>query len=411
MKYSSYLLLIFLFPAQLFAQKKEHDTDVNYDESKVPAYSLPDALTSANGSLITTAEQWQHIRRPEILSLFSNLIYGHIPLPESQIQTTARVRAHDPSYLNGKATRKVVELTFENEKGKARMEILLISPNQITGPVPAFQMISFDAADSDKMQLNPNQAGLLNNGWPIQEIIDKGFALVTTYHADLVRHNEHEFKEGIHPLFFKSNQSFPKAHEWGVISAIGWGAMRALDYLAAEPGIDQNRVALIGHSKLGKATLWAAAQDTRFAMAISIQSGCGGAALWRRKYGETLEKLNRFPHWLCSNARKFNHLEDDLPIDQHMLLALIAPRPLYISSASRDGWADPRGEYLSAYYAGKVYGLFGKTGLPSPNIPSTNEAFNRQTVGYHLKEGKHRIDLYDWQQYLTFAEFHFLSRN
>ncbi|MEM7370324.1 MAG: acetylxylan esterase [Bacteroidota bacterium] len=403
--------LLFLLTCPGLAQKKEHDTNVNYDESKVPAYSLPALLKSANGTIIQTPEQWRTIRRPEILSLFANLVYGQIPVPESPIQTTARVRQHEPNFLDGKATRKIVQLEFENKKGKASMDVLLISPNQISAPVPVFQMISFDAADSDKMQLNPEQPHLLNNGWPIQEIIDRGFALVTTYHSDLVRHNEHEFRQGIHPLFFKTNQSFPKADEWGVISAIGWGAMRALDYLAAEPGMDQNRVALIGHSKLGKATLWAAAQDERFAMAISIQSGCGGAALWRRRYGETLEKINRFPHWLATNSRKFTNQEEDLPVDQHMLLALIAPRPLYISSATQDGWADPRGEYLSAYHASEVYRFLGKKGLTDSNSPAPNQAINQQHVAYHIKEGRHRIDLFDWKQYLDFAEFHFLSRN
>ena len=167
------------------------------------------------------------------------------------------------------------------------------------------------------------------------------------------------------------------------------------------------RVEDMGHSKRGKATLWAAAQDQRFALAISANSGCAGAALWRRGYGETLAKMtSRFPYWLCANAQKFVGREDDLPVDQHMLLALLAPRPVYVASATADHWADPRGEYLSANHASAVYHLLGKRGLTSENSPQADRAIMESEVGYHLKTGGHSIDKFDWDKFLEFADHH-----
>ena len=186
--------------------------------------------------------------------------------------------------------------------------------------------LGFDDTRGGGFDADPNRAGLLRNGWPVGEFLRRGFAFVAVNQSDLVRHNEVEFLTGIHPLFYRDGQSFPKAYEWGVIAAVSWSASRALDYLATDPDIDAARVAVMGHSKCGKAALWAAAQDTRFALVVSAESGHPGAALTRRRFGETLEKtVTRFPYWLCRNAQKFAEREDDLPVDQHMLLACIAP--------------------------------------------------------------------------------------
>ena len=244
------------------------------------------------------------------------------------------------------------------------------------------------------------------NLFPLLAVL--GAAAIFVYQQDLVRHNEVEFLRGIHPLFYADGQSFPKAYEWGVLSTVAWGAMRAMDYLETDDDIDQSRVAVMGHSKMGKAALWTAAQDQRFAMAISAQSGCAGAALWRRRSGETLEKMvTRFPYWLCRNSWKFVNQEDDLPIDQHMLLALIAPRPVYVHSALEDTWADPRGEYLSAFHASEVYRLLGKKGLENEASPGLWEPIVESDVGYHIRDGGHSIELYDWERFLDFADYHF----
>ncbi len=401
-------VLLFSGTITLSREPKEYDSDVIYDQSKVPHYDLPPLLVTAEGKTIKTPEEWRNIRRPQILALFSNLVYGRVPKPESPIKTEFEVKKTDPEFMGGKATRKDVQIRFSNEKGKAEMLVLVFVPNKATKPVPAFVKHSFNNTKSRDFNAHPTRPGRLRNGWPLGEFFDRGYAFVAVYQQDLVGHNEVEFLKGIHPLFYKKGQSFPKAHEWGVLSTVAWGAMRAMDYLQTDSDIDHNRVAIMGHSKMGKAALWTAAQDERFALAISAQSGCAGAALWRRRSGETLEKMvTRFPYWLCRNAWKFVNQEDDLPLDQHMLLACIAPRPVYVHSGLEDTWADPRGEYLSAYHASEVYRLFGKKGLTSESSPPVGEAIIESDVGYHIREGGHSIEMYDWQRFLDFADYHF----
>jgi hypothetical protein len=389
-------------------EQKESDSDVNYDEGKIPHYDLPPLLVTAEGQEVSTPEEWMTIRRPQILSLFSNLVYGRVPVPESPIETEYEVLKTDRNFMDGKATRQDVLIRFTNNKGKAEMVIVLYVPNGAAQPAPAFMKHSFNNTRSKDFDVHPSRPGRIRNGWPLGEFFDRGYAFVAVYQQDLVGHNEVSFDHGIHPLFYKQGQSFPKAQEWGVLSAVAWGAMQALDYLETRDDVDHTRVAIMGHSKMGKAALWTAAHDQRFAMAISAQSGCAGAALWRRRSGETLEKMvTRFPYWLCRNAWKFVNQEDDLPVDQHMLLALIAPRPVYVASGVEDTWADARGEYLSAFHASEVYRLLGKQGLTSEESPAVDEAIIESDVGYHIRDGGHSVEPYDWQRFLDFADYHF----
>lgn len=388
-------------------EPKEHDADVNYDEARLPAYSLPPLLVSSLGKKITTAEEWHTIRRPEILSLFSNLVYGSIPEPATPIKQEFEVVKTDPEFMGGKATRKDVKIRLSNDKGEMEMHFLVFSPNNAPKPAPAFFKHSFNNTQSDDFDASTARPGKLKNGWPLGDFFDRGYGFCAVYQQDLVKHNEVEFLNSIHKLFYPKGQSFPKANEWGVLSTCAWGAMRGMDYLESDEDIDHTRVAIMGHSKMGKATLWTAAQDQRFALAISAQSGCAGAALWRRKSGETLKKMvTRFPYWLCRNAWKFVEQEDDLPVDQHMLLACIAPRPVYVHSGVDDTWADGRGEYLSAYHASEVYRLLGKKGLETEASPEVGKAIIESDVGYHNREGGHSIDPYDWARFLDFADYH-----
>ncbi|WP_232325838.1 alpha/beta hydrolase family protein [Spirosoma montaniterrae] len=177
-----------------------------------------------------------------------------------------------------------------------------------------------------------------------------------------------------------------------------------LDYLETEPLVNAQRVIAFGHSRIGKAALWAAAQDTRFAAVIANESGEGGAALSRRNYGETVARINTaFPHWFCNRYKAYNEQVSALPVDQHILLSLIAPRPLYVAAAEDDRWADTRGQFLAALEAGPVYALYNKAGLGVTDVPPVNQSVGK-AVRFHVRTGVHDVTDFDWWQYLTFAD-------
>jgi hypothetical protein len=244
--------------------------------------------------------------------------------------------------------------------------------------------------------------------WPLELALKKGYAVATYYYGDLEPDHKDGWKDGLRGyLLKKENRSEPRPDEWGAIGVWAWGLSRSLDYLETNAAIDAKHVAVFGHSRHGKTALWCGAQDPRFAMVVSNDSGEGGASLSRRNFGETVADLVRvFPFWFCGNYAKFSNQVDTLPIDQHMLLGLVAPRLLYVASAEKDTWADPRGEFLSALNAEPVYQLYGLTGLGVRDFPKVDEPIGKH-IGYHVRTGVHDINAYDWSQYLEFADRHF----
>lgn len=416
-----------------------------YDEAKIPQYTLPELLIASDGSPITTAEQWAP-RRGEIVEQFQHHIFGSMPDAKGKhaVQCDAKLTRDtvtqftiDPS----ENPRKTIEgrlreftLTLSPVKSplpksdsasdpvRVEMHLLIISPTKGKGKAPAILGYNFlgnstvdpsneisiehGAWDSKSKRVTKpkeDQRGQRSDRWPVGMMLDRGYALVTLHYGDVDPDFHDEFKNGAHRLF-PDLQNRPD--NWGAIGAWAWGLHRVLDFLETDEPIDAKRVIVFGHSRLGKTSLWAGATDTRIAGVISNNSGCGGAALSRRRFGESVKRINQvFPHWFCQRHRDYDDNEDACPVDHHMLLAAIAPRPLYIASAEGDRWADPKGEFLSAFHASKAYGLFEKNGLSleSPIMPNVETPIGTD-IRYHIRSGKHDVTRYDWQQFLNFAD-------
>ena len=340
-------------------------------------------------------------------------MYGRVPTVAQHVFANHEVIEEDRHALGGKAIRKQVVLNLPHHQ----FTILIYLP-QSPKPVPVFLALNFtgnhtvladpaiepsDVWDSKTKthHLGLEQSRGSSTQWQVEKMLARGYGLATVYYQDI----EPDFPSGIE-FGMRSPYPKPEPDEWGAIAAWAVGLSRAMDYLAKDYDVDPKRVIVMGHSRLGKTALWAGAMDTRFAMVIAAGSGEGGAALSRRDFGETIQLVNEnFPHWTCANYKKYSNHADRLPFDQHELLALIAPRPLYLAAAEDDKWADPKGEFLAAKAAGPVYELFGKQGVEGDDLPALQKPI-MNTVGFHIRPGKHEVTAYDWDQFLNFADKH-----
>ena len=376
----------------------------NYDEAKMPAYSLPPALGN-----VKRAAEWP-ARRAELYGIFEREMFGRLG---GKLASTIYEPTSGPSpALAGAAVRKEVSILFTGKKDGPRMNLLIYLPPNANGPVPVFLGLNFQgnhtvANDPAVKAVTDKARGAQESRWVVEQVLKRGYATITAHYEDLDPDFDDGFQNGVQPLFYKPGQTRPAADEWGAIGAWAWGLSRAMDYIETDKTLDAKRVVLHGHSRIGKAALWAGASDPRFAIVVSNDSGAGGAALSKRIYGETVGDLNtRFPHWFAKNYAKYSGHEDTMPFDQHMLMALMAPRPLYACSAQEDQWADPKGEFLSLVHADPVYKLLGTPGLPSHEFPPLHTPL-MGTLGYHIRAGKHDVTEYDWQRWMDFVDKHF----
>lgn len=403
------------------AQAPEQEQELlvsNYDESQVGPYTLPDPLAGPDGRRITTATAWER-QRPAIRQLFADHVYGQMPGRPKGMRFV--VRAVEEQALGGTAVRKQVAIVFADgapplevllylPKGKRRVPVFLglnFYGNHCIDPDPGIRLSTRWMRDTDDGKNQHHRAteaarGMQAARWPVADVLRRGYGVATAYYGDLEPDHPAGWKEGVRGTL-QAVTGLPE-QAWGAIGAWAWGLSRVLDYLETEPAVAARRVVVHGHSRLGKAALWAGANDPRFAAVIANCSGEAGAALARRNYGETIGRITHdFPWWFVARYQTYARHVSALPVDQHLLLALVAPRPLYVATASEDHWADTKGQWLSAVAAGPVYALYGQAGVGGGDVPAVGAPVGH-TIRFHIRPGPHNITPYDWAQYLPFMD-------
>ncbi|MHB1035382.1 MAG: alpha/beta hydrolase family protein [Pirellulales bacterium] len=391
------------------------------DASQLPSQpGLPPALKMFDGRPVASAQDWLQKRRPELKMLFQHYMYGKMPPAPERIEAKVeRVK----QLFDGKATKKEVTISF-GPAGTPPIHLLMVVPNA-KKPAPAFLGLNFHGnhtvlADTSvampTVWMPSSTPGAVDHRateagrgaqvdvWDAEEIIDRGYALATFYHGDLDP-DRNDPTDGVQPHYLKPGEKRP-SDDWGTIAAWAWGASRAVDYLRTDGDIDAARIAVVGHSRNGKAAIVAAAFDERIALAIPHQAGCGGTAPSRGKIGESVKQINNsFPHWFDDEFKKFNDQPDRLPFDQHLLVALVAPRPILLSNATEDTWANPAGQFEMLQAAEPVYRLLGAGGLDAKTMPEPGRLVASR-LGYYIRPGKHSMGKEDWKVFLEFADRH-----
>lgn len=397
------------------------------DESVVPKYILPPLLKLNDGQLVKSKYTWEHTRRPEIITLLKKNLYGVMPGRPKRMRFD--VFDVDSNAMGGKAIRKQIKVTFDSNIDSVYMDILMYVPKYPIGRKPVIvglnfggnQEVTTDTAVKITHSWVPKKApgsinhrataasrGVASSVWPIDKMISEGFASATVYYGDIDPdyNNDYNAVQSLYPKLQNRPDNFSGVGAWA------WGLSRVMDYLETDPNVNKKEVILTGLSRLGKAAIWAGATDQRFAMLISTESGKGGDALFQRQFGESVDHINKaFPQWFCHNFSKYVGKVPEMPFDQHMVLALMAPRPLYVGSAAEDLNEDPKGEFLALKATEPVYKLFGFPGLPMDKMPEVNQPIQGVQLAYHLREGKHGITAFDWENYFKFIKNHLEDKN
>ena len=380
---------------ELVQQLSAKHPKVNYDEQRVGTVDLPDALAASTGRVRNPAG-WAP-RRTEILNLFREHVYGRSPGKPDRLQFET-IERNDKA-LDGTATLERVAVLSTRQDRSHRFELTVFLPHGRSGSAPVFLLLN------NRPVTNTDPSRREKSGfWPAEQVIAHGYGIAALQVGELAPDNN-KFREGVIRLFEGSSEGARRADAWAGLAAWAWGASRALDYFETNTRVDSRRIAVVGHSRGGKSALWAGAEDERFALVISNESGEGGAALTRRNFGETLSRITEtFPFWFAANYRSFVGRETSLPIDQHMLLSLIAPRALYVASADEDLWSDPRGEFLSLASSSPVFGLWGDRAISADAMPALEQPLVSGRRGYHIRRGPHNLTPYDWDRFMDFAD-------
>lgn len=421
----SCLLALILAASNAFAQQPNRPENVagipvNYEEEKAGNYTLPDLLTTADGKRVTDAKTWTKKRRPEILKLVEETQFGKMPPAPKNMRFDVFDKGTE--VFSGKAIRKQVTIYFDKNDTEHKMTLLIYLPAKAKTKVPMLLNISFSAPnqtvddagvkigeiwnrEGKKVKADQKSPfGKMN----VEQFVDAGFGFATVYYGDIEPDFKDGIKFGIRGKYLKNGQTEPANDEWGAISAWAWGLSRAMDYFEKDKQIDAKRIAVQGASRLGKTVLWTGIFDERFKMVIASISGEGGAAISRRNYGETTAHIThptRYIYQFAQNYHSYSNRNNDLPFDAHFLVALLAPRPLLLQTGSTDYWSDPKGEFLSAIEATRIYKLFGATGIETNEMPKPNDTsllFNK--LGYFMHDGGHTVTPEDWKHFIEYMK-------
>jgi hypothetical protein len=394
------------------------------EPAKLPAQpDLPDPLVMMNGERVKTKEDWTTKRRPELKTLFQHYMYGY--MPDAPAKITANVEREDKKYFDGKATKKEIAIAF-GPADTPKIHLLLVVPNNRKKAAAVFVGMNFYGnytvakdptiplptmwVPNSPKEIKDNRAaeaarGFQADTWNLEEVIDHGYAVATFYCGD-IDPDRADKREGVQPHYLKKGETKPDPNDWGTIAAWAWGIVRAVDYLVTDADLDKSRIIVVGHSRLGKTALLAGAFDERIALVIPHQAGCGGTAPSRGKVGESVKRINTsFPHWFNANFKEFNDQVEKLPIDQNCLIALCAPRPVLLSNAVEDTWANPDGQFQVLQAADPVYRFLGVEGLEAKTMPEPEKLVSSR-LGYYIRPGKHSMGKEDWKVWLEFVDKH-----